>query len=232
MIFLNEWIAIVAKRFIWSSLDERLYVLPTMIIKWLHKSDLDEVLGGPWVTAQLRTLLEVHDKVDWSRVPYGQRHHYDRTDRANASLGRPEDAGGQGSGNWIPFDRTESRSLQPELMQDGTEPGTTVNAERPSSEGNPGSGGRQGVSLPAKAVAVGGGPAELQPSEAMAPGEASIARRRFSPSWASQRTSYLNGQTKPTLWRELNALRPFYTWTGHGAYCRIRQGFPILPVHT
>ena len=69
MIFLSEWIAIVAKRFIWASLDGPLYVcITTMVIKWLHKLNLDEVLGGPWVSAELRTLLEVHNKVDWPRV--------------------------------------------------------------------------------------------------------------------------------------------------------------------
>ena len=68
------------------------------------------------MSAQLRTLLEVHDKVVWPRVPYGQGHHYDRIYRANASLGRREDAGGPRSGNWTRFDSVTFTSMQPKLM--------------------------------------------------------------------------------------------------------------------
>lgn len=32
MIFLSEWVDIVAKRFIWSSLDGRLHVVPSVIV--------------------------------------------------------------------------------------------------------------------------------------------------------------------------------------------------------
>ena len=117
MIFLSEWIAIVAKRFIWSSVDGRLYVLPTMVVKWIRKLDLEGILGGSWVCEQLDALLDIHDRFDWPRVPYSQGHHYDRVDRANASPGRRDDVGDSRAGNWIRFDREAFVSLQPEFMQ-------------------------------------------------------------------------------------------------------------------
>ena len=35
MVFLSEWLAIVAKRFLWSAYDGRLYVLTTMVVECL-----------------------------------------------------------------------------------------------------------------------------------------------------------------------------------------------------
>ena len=116
-------------RNVWSSIEGGLYVLLNMRIKWLRKLDLEVVLGGAWVTDKLRALLEVHDRVDWLRVPYGQGHHYDRSDQANTSPGRHEDAGGPGSGNWIRFGPVAFKSLQPELMKGGTEPVMTAPVE-------------------------------------------------------------------------------------------------------
>ena len=69
--------------------------------------------------------------MDWPRVPYGQGHHFDRTDRANTSPGRREDAGGPGSGNWIRFDPVAFKSLQSELMKGGTEPVMTAPVKGP-----------------------------------------------------------------------------------------------------
>ena len=98
-------------------MDGRLYVLPTMVVKWIRKLDLEGVLGGAWVCEQLDALLDIHDRVDWPRVPYSQGHHYDRADRANASLGRRDDAGDRRAGNWIRFDPEAFVSLQPEFVQ-------------------------------------------------------------------------------------------------------------------
>lgn len=82
-----------------------------MIVKWLLKLELEVLLGGALVSEQLETLPDFHDQVDWPRVLYGQGHHYDRTDRADVSPGRCEDAGEPSARNWTRFDPGTFKSL-------------------------------------------------------------------------------------------------------------------------
>ena len=131
------------------------------------------------MSARLRTLLEVHDVVDWPRVPYGQVHHYYRTDRANVSLGRREDAEGPRSENWIRFDSANFTSLQPELVQTGTEPVTTSDVDSCVTDGVCDSRESQGASGPAEAPVRGRDPADSARDGSTLPAEASTARRRL-----------------------------------------------------
>ena len=87
MVFLSEWLAIVAKRFIWSTYDGRLYVLPTAVTEWLRCLDLARVLGSAVLQERLQALLDLHERVDWSRVPYNQGHHFDNPGVGNHSPG-------------------------------------------------------------------------------------------------------------------------------------------------
>ena len=72
MVFLSEWLAIVAKHFIWSTYDGHLYALPTAVTEGLRCLDLARVLGSAVLQELLQAFLDPHDRVDWSRAPYNQ----------------------------------------------------------------------------------------------------------------------------------------------------------------
>ena len=77
MVFLSEWLAIIAKRFLWSAYEGRLYIFPTTVVEWLRRLDLSNVLGGAERQGRVPALLDLHETVDWPRVPYAQGHHID-----------------------------------------------------------------------------------------------------------------------------------------------------------
>ena len=100
MVFLSAWLAIIAKRFIWSTYDGCLYVLPTAVTEWLRCLYLARVLGSAVLQERLQALLDLHGRVDCSRVPYNQLHHFDNPRVRNHSPGRRFDAGTLLTGNW------------------------------------------------------------------------------------------------------------------------------------
>ena len=124
MVFLSEWIAIIAKRFIWSTYDGRLYVLPTAVVEWFRRLDLTRVLGTAVLQERLLALLDVHDSVDWPRVPYSQGHHYDNHRVCNHSPGRRHDAGTPLTGNLVRIGVGTLDVTQPELMRGRPEQAT------------------------------------------------------------------------------------------------------------
>ena len=118
-VFSSEWLAIVAKQFLWSAYDGRLFVLPTMVVEWLRRLDLSRVLGSTALQGQLQSLLDLHEDIDWSLVPYSQGHHYDNPRGKHFSPGRRCDAGGPNSGNWVRTEAGTLRLSQPEYLRVG-----------------------------------------------------------------------------------------------------------------
>lgn len=77
MIFLSEWISIVAKRFLWAACDARLYVLPLTVVERLRRLYLTYVPGGVARQGRGPSLLDVHEAINWPWVPYTQGHHFE-----------------------------------------------------------------------------------------------------------------------------------------------------------
>ena len=124
MVFLSEWSAIFAKRFIWSTDDGRVYLLPTAVVEWLRRLDLTRVLRLAALHKRVLALLDFHDSVDWPRVPYSQGHHYDHHRMRNYSSGRRYDSGTPLSGNWVRIEAGTLNVTHPELLRGRSEPNT------------------------------------------------------------------------------------------------------------
>ena len=122
--FLSEWIAIIAKRFIWSTYDGRSYVLPTAVVEWWRRLDLTRVLGSAALQERLLALVDIHDSIDWPRVPYSQGHHYDNYRVRDHSPCRKYDAGTPLTGNWVRIAAGTLNVSQPELLRGRSESNT------------------------------------------------------------------------------------------------------------
>ena len=129
MVFLSEWLAIIAKRLIWSTYDGRLYVLLTAVTEWLRCLDLARVLGSAVLQERLQALLHLHERVDWYRVPYKQGHHFDNPRVKNHSPGRRFDASTPLTGNWVRIATGTLSVTQPELLLGQPGPATGVSGE-------------------------------------------------------------------------------------------------------
>ena len=117
MVFLSEWLAIVAKRFLWSTYDRRLYVLPTIVVEWLRRLDLRRMLGGAERHEHLQALLDLHEAIDWLRVPYNQGHHFDNPRSMHYSPGRRYDADRADRRNSVRIKAGSLALAQPEYLQ-------------------------------------------------------------------------------------------------------------------
>ena len=133
MVFLSEWLAIIAKQFLWSASEGRVYILPTMVVEWLRRLNFTLVLGGAERQGRLQALLDLHETIDWPRVPYSQGHHFDNPRNVQHSPGRRHDAGRPDRGNWVRVAGDTPCLSQPEYLR-----GASSNAERG------GEGGRRG----------------------------------------------------------------------------------------
>ena len=118
IVFLSEWLAIVAKRFLWTACDGRLYVVPHAVVEWLRRWDLTHVLGGAARQERVQGLLNLHAAIDWPRVPYTQGHHFDNPRARHYSPGRGYDAGNSRSGNWVRLEAGTFSLAQPEYLRE------------------------------------------------------------------------------------------------------------------
>lgn len=87
------------------------------------------MLGSGELEERLQALLDLHDRVDWTRVPYNQGHHFDNLRVRNHSPGRRFDSGTPLTGNWV---RIEARTLnvaQPALLLGHLVPTIEVSGE-------------------------------------------------------------------------------------------------------
>ena len=105
---LSERVALQRRKTLFWSTHGRLYARPTMIVVWLHRLDLNRVLGGAERQERLQALLDLHEAINWLRVPYSQGHHFDNSRSLHHSPGRMYDAGraDRGSGPDLSLSRT------------------------------------------------------------------------------------------------------------------------------
>ena len=129
MVFLSEWLAVIAKRFIWSTYDGRLYDLPMAVTEWLRCLDLARVMGFAVLQDRLQALLDLYDRVDLSRVPYNQGHYFDNQRVRNHSPGRRFDAGTPLTGSWVRIAAGTLSVTQPEFLLGKTRPTAEVSGE-------------------------------------------------------------------------------------------------------
>ena len=119
MVFLSEWLAIVAGRFLRYAHEARLFILPNMGVEWLRRLNLRPILGSPEAQLRLQVLLSLHGYIDWSRIPYTRGHHFDNPRSAHYSSGRQHDVGRPDRGNWVQLESGTLRLGQPEFMRGG-----------------------------------------------------------------------------------------------------------------
>ena len=99
MVFLSEWLAIVAGRVLRYAHEGRLFILPTMVVEWLRRLNLTRILGSAEAQQRLQVLLTLDGDIDWPRVPYAQGHHFDNPPITHISPGRQHDGGRPDRGN-------------------------------------------------------------------------------------------------------------------------------------
>ena len=126
---------IIAKRFIWSTYDGRLYVFSTAVTDWLRCLDLSRVLGSSGLQERLQALLGLQDRVDWTFVPYNQGYHFDNPKVRNPSPGRRSDDGTPLTGNLVRIEAGTRNVTQPELLLG--QPGPTTGAGGVAARGRP-----------------------------------------------------------------------------------------------
>ena len=119
MVFLSEWLALVAGQILRYAHERRLFILPTMVVEWLRRLNLTRILGSAEAQRRLQVLLNLHRDIDWSRIPYVQGHHFDNPRSAHYSPGRQHDASRPDRGNWVRLEIGTLRLDQPEFLRGG-----------------------------------------------------------------------------------------------------------------
>ncbi|KAI0559062.1 hypothetical protein FGB62_169g43 [Gracilaria domingensis] len=119
-LFLSEWVALVAKRFLWDAAQSRLRVIPKALLRDIEDMNLSFVLSGKRRYRELLRCVSQHDDVDWRRVPESRAPTIRRNERAsNYSPGRGYDDGTHTSGTWVKFSWETMLVAEAEFLREG-----------------------------------------------------------------------------------------------------------------